>query len=132
MIDPTILKKSIIGLTLIELLIVIAIIAILATVGVGIFSGQQKNARDARRKIDVEAISTALEVHYNYQANQFCTGDTNTYCTPLTGWFSSGGVPKDPQTGSDYATLPVDGASSYNVCATLEAGGTFCKASQQQ
>ncbi|EKE05254.1 MAG: hypothetical protein ACD_19C00380G0001, partial [uncultured bacterium] len=42
-------SKSTSGFTLIELMIVIAIIGILAVVVLGIFSGAQGSARDARR-----------------------------------------------------------------------------------
>ena len=47
------MKKNLIrkkGFTLIELMIVVAIIAILSVIGVTIFAGIQKNARDAKRR----------------------------------------------------------------------------------
>ncbi len=52
-------KKS--GFTLVELLVVISIIAILSVVGITLFSGVQRNARDARRRADIDAIAVALE-----------------------------------------------------------------------
>ena len=51
------------GFTLIELLVVISIIAILAVVGTIIYSIVQRNSRDARRRMDVDAIAAALEVN---------------------------------------------------------------------
>ncbi len=89
------------GFTLIELLVVIAIIAILATVGLVIYANVQKNARDARRRGDITAISKALEAHYNATQNANCTGNGGTYCPLAGGWFSSnnGSVPTDPQGG---------------------------------
>lgn len=50
------------GFTLIELLVVIAIIGILATFIVASFASAQARGRDARRKADLEAIQTALEL----------------------------------------------------------------------
>jgi len=121
------------GFTLVELLVVITIIAILSVIGIAVFTGVQKNARDARRKADVEAISQALEAHYNTTVNQYCTAAAGTYCAPqaTTAWFSSGTIPTDPASAAQYSSLPANGAATYNVCATLEAGGTFCRANRQ-
>ncbi len=53
------------GFTLIELLVVISIIAILSTIGLAVFINVQKNARDAKRRQDLDAISKALTLYYN-------------------------------------------------------------------
>lgn len=119
------------GFTLVELLVVISIIAILSVVGITIFSGTQKTARDARRRADVDAISKAIETRYNSTQNQYCTANAGTYCAPAATWFAGGSIPKDPQTNADYSGQPANGATTYNVCATLEGGGTYCKAQQQ-
>ncbi len=58
-------KQSKSGFTLVELLVVITIIAILSVIGVTVFTGIQKNARDTKRKGDVNAISKALEAKYS-------------------------------------------------------------------
>jgi prepilin-type N-terminal cleavage/methylation domain-containing protein len=50
------------GFTLIELLIVIAIIGILATFVIASFTSAQQQARDARRKADLDALKKALEL----------------------------------------------------------------------
>ncbi|MFA5794825.1 MAG: type II secretion system major pseudopilin GspG [Candidatus Brocadiia bacterium] len=51
------------GFTLIELLLVAVIIAILASVVVGNFVGQEKKVYDARVKADFATISTALDLY---------------------------------------------------------------------
>src|SRR3989338_1480589 len=86
------------GFTLVELLVVISIIAILSVVGVTIYSGVQKNARDARRKADVESISNALEVHYN---DTGCgAAAATTYCAVTAAnasiLFAKGVIPTNP------------------------------------
>lgn len=56
------------GFTLIELLTVITIIGVLTSVVAVNVSSSRKAARDARRKSDIKAMQTALELYYN--ANQ--------------------------------------------------------------
>lgn len=48
------------GFTLIELMVIISIIAILSVIGIVTFSNIQKNARDVKRRADIDAISKAL------------------------------------------------------------------------
>lgn len=59
------------GFTLVELLVVISIIAILSVIGIVIFSGVQKNTRNAKRIADMKAIALALEAYYNDPVNNF-------------------------------------------------------------
>lgn len=101
------------GFTLVELLVVISIIAVLSVIGITIFSGVQKNARDARRKGDIESISKALESNYT-------SGSSNPYPILLDTMFASGKIPTDPQTGNSYTGIPAAAAATYTVCATLE------------
>ncbi len=53
------IKKS--GFSLIELLVVIVIMGILATISIGTFSQFFKNARDAKRKAFVETVSNIIK-----------------------------------------------------------------------
>ncbi len=53
------------GFTLIELMIVIAILGILISVGLTNFKSVQIKSRDARRKNNLRQIATALEYYYN-------------------------------------------------------------------
>lgn len=111
------------GFTLIELMVAIAIVAILAVIGMTVFSGTQKSARDTRRRGDIDSISKTLEANYNTYQNQNCAGSSaGTYCNPLAAWFQGNVVPTDPQTGAAYAASPAlaNNNSSYCVCAVLE------------
>lgn len=48
------------GFTLVELMVVMAIIAILATAGITQYTGFIKNARDTTRTLDLKAIETVI------------------------------------------------------------------------
>jgi len=78
------------GFTLIELLVVIAIIAILSIVGLTAYSGAQKGARDARRKVDIDAVVNAYEVNKT----------TTQYITLSNSYFASSQIPFDPLASS--------------------------------
>lgn len=52
------------GFTLVEIMVAIAIVAILAMVGLVIFSNVTRGARDSKRKQDLNAISKALYQYY--------------------------------------------------------------------
>lgn len=58
-------NQRIFGFTLLELLVVMAIIGILAAIGIASYGGVQAKARDARRKSDLESIARALEMYRN-------------------------------------------------------------------
>jgi len=53
------------GFTLVELLIVIAVIGILTTIGLVSFGSSQIKSRDAKRKADLRQIANAMELYYN-------------------------------------------------------------------
>ena|SRR3989344_8788791 len=59
------------GFTLIELMVSIAIVAILATIGITAYGTTQQTARDARRKSELKAIADSIEATK--------TGRGNTY-----------------------------------------------------
>lgn len=110
------------GFTLIELLVVVTIIAILSIIGIAIFTDVQKSARDARRKVDIDAIAGVLEAAYN-SAN-------NIYPTEISDdMFSSGKKPVDPLGTTPYTyneNFDPTGAgpgTGYIVCAKMEKGG---------
>ena len=58
------LKQRQSGFTIVELLIVIVIIGILATLVIVTFSGVQQRARDSERKTDINAIAGQIEAVY--------------------------------------------------------------------
>lgn len=155
-----ILPKKSKGFTLIELMVAIAIVAILATVGLTVFSNTQKSARDAKRRTDIDSIAKALE---NNRSN---TKNYTTYTWITGAGFAGSTVPADPKSTQTYcadidSTVPIgakpdigswDGTScptgwgapstdltpqigditAWTVCARLEnPAQTYCKFSQQ-
>jgi prepilin-type N-terminal cleavage/methylation domain-containing protein len=109
------------GLTMIELLIVIAIVAVLAVVFLLLVRNQLGRSRDAERKADLEKIKIAFEEYYNdngcYPPRDIldsCGGDQ------LQPYLRS--IPCDPITGSPYLYIPLEGAecSGYRVFTDLE------------
>lgn len=65
--------------TMIELMVVISIIGILTAIGVVSYVTTQKNARDSRRKADLEELRTALEMYkadHGYYPG-YHSGDSN-------------------------------------------------------
>jgi type II secretion system protein G len=108
------------GFTLLELLIVIAIIGILITVGAASYSSAQKKARDSRRMQDMKSLQSALEQYYS---------NNNTYpdglgCPDLVttpDYLPSQVNPEDPQDPTNtYYINCVAATNSYCICAELE------------
>jgi prepilin-type N-terminal cleavage/methylation domain-containing protein len=62
-------RKTEAGFTIIELLIVIAIIGILATLVLTNFQGAQAKGRDTVRKNDINSVYQKLEEYYNENGN---------------------------------------------------------------
>lgn len=76
------------GFTLIELMITIAIIAILSSFGIFTYRLAQARARDARRKSDLGQYKNALEIYANknngfYPSYTTQTGASTTLCAAL-------------------------------------------------
>lgn len=147
------------GFTLIEIMVAIAIVGVLATIGLVLYSQTQKAGRDSKRKGDIRTIHNALE------SIKLATGSYPT--PPASGKYYSCGVLSGSQcpsptvtgnwtsnvsgsSGGSYfsgAAAPVDPINAYvgnsnyaysydmfgNVCAeTLEnGGGSYCLPPQQ-
>lgn len=116
------------GFTLIELLIVITIIAILSSVGLVTYTSFVKNARDAKRKSDMNFIQSALE---QYHSDQKYYPDSLTPGSPLKSPDEKrvylNEIPTDPKdspqycyVGAECVTGETPGCKTYYLYAFLE------------
>jgi prepilin-type N-terminal cleavage/methylation domain-containing protein len=119
-------KKQKQAFTLLELLVVIAMIGILISLGVASFSNAQRKARDSRRREDMKAVQNGLEQYYADNDGSYPTGNLMTTIVDnanlLGGNYFPAGAPVDPK-----ATLGYEANSDgtiYCLCAELESPGT--------
>ena len=108
--------KSVVGFTLLELVITIGIIAVLSVVAVVNLSGIQQNTRDVKRQSDLRLIQGALEQYY---------ADQHFYPTVLGVNLSSGArtylnqVPSDSLASNQpyvYVARPSACDNSTTIC----------------
>ena len=108
------LKKAQSGFTIIELLIVIAIIAILAGLVLNNFQGAQAKARDTQRVTDLNNVHSKLEEYYNEN-----NGYPNTF-TQTTFPGIDGESLKDPKGQSiTINAIVADAAAAAAVAAPI-------------
>jgi len=148
------LKRKQQGFTIVELLIVIIVIGILATLVITTFTGIQQKARDTKRQTDINALQGQIEAYFaqngfyptltNMNTPSFVSGqlkglDSTALCDPSEK--TSPCTLADNPAANVYAyhvraadgTTTCDNSTNncaqYTLTATLEAGGTFAKSS---
>ena len=128
------------GFTIIELLVVISIIGLLATISVVVLNGARRKSRDTKRISDIRQINTALEMYYNdrysYPADTQFSSVLGTsygsalcyegfvlntsYCT-TTGKIYLGVVPGNPAPGGvSYVYKQLSSGMDYQISFLLE------------
>ncbi|GAB1256310.1 type IV pilin protein [Aurantivibrio plasticivorans] len=107
------------GFTLIEMMIVVAIIAILASIGFPAYTNHIKKTRRADAQVSLQGLAQAMERHYT--TNGTYAGAAGTTSTP-----ADTGAPRifsatSPANGNTvFYNLTIDsaGATSYEILAT--------------
>ncbi len=115
------------GFTLIELMVVVAIIGLLLAAGLASYTSVQKTARDGRRIQDVKTIQDALEQYRG--VNNAYPILTTAGALPSLGtgtWFASGAAPTTPTGGpagtAGYTYLSDAAGTAYCMCTGVENG----------
>jgi general secretion pathway protein G len=123
------------GFTLIEILIVVAIIAILASIVIVGLGPAQQSGRDARRISDLQSIRTALQLYYGkcgfYPggaiANGACLSSwanatfAEMASSTVNGNFGVSSIPNDPSGGTaTYYYSSFTNGTTYTLGAVLE------------
>lgn len=119
-------KKA--GFTLIEILVSATIIAVLTAIGLVSFSIANRNARDAKRKADLEQVRAALEIYRSDNTSYPASANFTTMIGVISEYTTSATI-ADPKNTPPYVydyTQAGSGAS-YTLCATLEStGAAYC------
>lgn len=116
------------GFTLIEILIVVSIIGLLASIVFVGLGASRARGRDARRLADLQSIQTGLELYFT---------KTGTYPATLAGLVSGGigviKIPTDPTVANSYGYGVNNAGNSYVLIADTEAaaGDAIYKSSLQ-
>lgn len=123
------------GFTIIELLIVIAIIGLLATISIVALNGARQKGRDAKRVVDIRQVQIALDLYFDDNnaypvtatslvlgstaAAKLCNGGfvpTSTSCTKTY----MNMVPSNPTPGGSAYTYAITTGATYTIGFSLE------------
>lgn len=112
------MKKHQSGFSLLELIVAMAVIAIVAAALWGNFFTSLAKGRDSRRKQDLELVSRALELYY---------ADFRAYPTGMPSW---GTIFSNPNNASVIYMQKLPNDPSYpnaNYCYSSDAAGSYYK-----
>jgi len=107
------------GFTLIEVLVAATIVALLTSIGMVSYQAANRQARDAKRKADLEQIRAALEMYKTDNAGNYPLGN----CVNVNSLGLSSYLPFDvtpPKSGETYFYKASVDRKSYCVSANLE------------
>lgn len=122
--------------TLIEIIVSVTIIMVLTAIGVVSYVSINKNARNAKRRGDIEQIRSALEMYRSdngyYPARNATMGlATNLLTNPVTPSFATymSPIPSDPKEVNEYLYQATDRSLTnlqfygYCLAAMMELSG---------
>lgn len=132
------IKNNRFGFTLVELLIVIAIVGILAVASIVVLNQARIKSRDAKRISDIQVIRAGLEQHwlekasYPTTAAQIQLGSAsysvltdNGFVASPSGQVYLAKVPTDPKPSTYYLYQCTSGSVGYTLQFTTEGITTY-------
>jgi len=114
--------------TLIELLIVIAVIGVLIAIILPNLIGMRERARDSKRKNDLAQLKTALRMYFNdYNSypqssidEKICCSDPSTCDQCIGSTFDVAGQTYTKDLSDNYTYTPRDAGQGFLLSTTLE------------
>lgn len=94
------------GFTLIELMITVAVVAILASIALPAYNDSVRKGHRGQAKADLVELAQTLERHYTVHGRYDANRDGSAYALPIT---------QSPKTGTAY----------YNIAATTRTQTAF-------
>jgi prepilin-type N-terminal cleavage/methylation domain-containing protein len=112
------------GFTLVELLVVISIIGVLATLVLLQLGTARAKSRDAKRISDINQLRSAVEQYFEDNSGRYPEAITSA---ELGSYMTT--IPTDPLTGDpyDYSFTPADDPLSFRLGTTLEGTSNALK-----
>lgn len=114
--------------SLVEILVVVTIIALLASIAAVSYAQFIKQSRDARRKADIEQIRAAMELYRNFNGAYPTPGmvfGTDSITDATSTYMSK--IPNDPMSSgpsaNTYYYTSAGPYQDYTLCSYLEGGG---------
>jgi general secretion pathway protein G len=110
-------KKN--GFTMIELLVVTTIIIVISTIGLISFRQTGQNARNGKRKADLENVRSALVLYRSDNGSYPATSDFGTMVTTISDYTSAVSV-TDPTNDATYVYEYTSAGPTFTLTAYLE------------